>query len=237
MMVHDPVLDSLGCFDVPFIQAHAGASPWRTVVTRCVLDWCTSSTVYYAVQNGSSCHMSMLADYRSPSVYCRSMSPEHSVILRRGPSQIPFVRAPCVTFRRAAVSLWSAGQSPVLPFACCVGSLRSDGRCILCGVVSTLAEPSSWRTWGCAVCCGGCLTVSAAHSPPRLGRPLHVPPPPPAHAPAMHVGDVDLSNVDVCTLQITVLSIVDQGLQTADQCIQTADHGPLAADQCLQPTE
>ena len=52
---------------------------------------------------------------------------------------------PCVTFRRVAVSLRGPGQSPVLPFVCCVGSLRSDGRCGI-GVVAGLAEPSSWRT-------------------------------------------------------------------------------------------
>ena len=36
---------------------------------------------------------------------------------------------PRVKFRRVAVSLRGPGQSPVLPFACCVGSLRSVGRC------------------------------------------------------------------------------------------------------------
>ena len=36
---------------------------------------------------------------------------------------------PCVTFRLVVVSLWGPGQSPVLPFACCVGSLLSVGRC------------------------------------------------------------------------------------------------------------
>ena len=40
--------------------------------------------------------------------------------------------APCVTFRRVVVSLRGPGQSPVLPFACCVGSLRSVGRCGRC---------------------------------------------------------------------------------------------------------
>ena len=39
---------------------------------------------------------------------------------------------PVVTFRRVAVSLRGPGQSPVLPFACCVGSLRSVGRCGRC---------------------------------------------------------------------------------------------------------
>ena len=36
---------------------------------------------------------------------------------------------PRVTFRRVVVLLRGPGQSPVLPFACCVGSLRSVGRC------------------------------------------------------------------------------------------------------------
>ena len=35
---------------------------------------------------------------------------------------------PCVTFRRVAVSLRGPGQSPVHPFACCIGSLRAVGR-------------------------------------------------------------------------------------------------------------
>ena len=37
-----------------------------------------------------------------------------------------------MTCRRVAVSLRGPGQSPVLPFACCVGSLRSVGRCGRC---------------------------------------------------------------------------------------------------------
>ena len=39
---------------------------------------------------------------------------------------------PCVTFRRVVVPLRGPGQSPVLPFACCVGSMRSVGRCGRC---------------------------------------------------------------------------------------------------------
>ena len=39
---------------------------------------------------------------------------------------------PRVTFCRVVVSLRGPGQSPVLPFACCVGSLRSVGRCGRC---------------------------------------------------------------------------------------------------------
>ena len=41
---------------------------------------------------------------------------------------------PRVTFRRVAVSLQGTGQSPVLPSACCVGSMRSDGRCGRCSL-------------------------------------------------------------------------------------------------------
>ena len=40
----------------------------------------------------------------------------------------------CVTFRRVAVFLRGLGQSPVLPFACCVGSILSDGRCGGCSL-------------------------------------------------------------------------------------------------------
>ena len=39
---------------------------------------------------------------------------------------------PCVTFRPVVVSLRGPGQSPVLPFACCVGSLFSVGICGRC---------------------------------------------------------------------------------------------------------
>ena len=38
-------------------------------------------------------------------------------------------RPPCVTCRLVAVSLRGPRQSPVLPFACCVGSMLSDNRC------------------------------------------------------------------------------------------------------------
>ena len=39
---------------------------------------------------------------------------------------------PCVTLRRVAVSSRGPRQSPVLSFACCVGSLRFVDRCRLC---------------------------------------------------------------------------------------------------------
>ena len=39
---------------------------------------------------------------------------------------------PRVTFRRVVAPLRGPGQSPGLPFACCVGSLRCVGRCGRC---------------------------------------------------------------------------------------------------------
>ena len=45
---------------------------------------------------------------------------------------VPDPPPPCVTFRLVVVSLRGPGRSPVLPFACCVGSLRSVGRCGRC---------------------------------------------------------------------------------------------------------
>ena len=40
--------------------------------------------------------------------------------------------SPCVTFRLVVAPLRGPGRSPVLPFACCVGSLLSVGRCGRC---------------------------------------------------------------------------------------------------------
>ena len=51
----------------------------------------------------------------------------------RGATPTPATRPPPrVTFRLVVVPLWGPGQSPVLPFACCVGSLLSVGRCGRC---------------------------------------------------------------------------------------------------------
>ena len=58
---------------------------------------------------------------------CHSISPH------------PF-RPPCVTFRLVAVSLRGPGQSPDLPFACCVGSLLSVGRCGRCSPLCSCNE-------------------------------------------------------------------------------------------------
>ena len=44
----------------------------------------------------------------------------------------PSMPPPCVTFRLVVAPLRGPGQSPVLPFACCVGSLLCVGRCGRC---------------------------------------------------------------------------------------------------------
>ena len=73
--------------------------------------------------------------------------------------------APCVTFRRVVVPLRGPGQSPVLPLACCVGSLRSVGRCGRCSCWCHFrVRRAKWLVCrGCAGCGGMCrLRVSSA---------------------------------------------------------------------------
>ena len=105
---------------------------------------------------------------------------------RRGPHchRPPRPPPPSVTFRRVVVSLRGPGQSPVLPSACCVGSLRSDGRCggVLCGVVST----GAW-SHGAQSCHAQSPASSATYprpptplSNPRSGAKLS------PHAPTLH---------------------------------------------------
>ena len=75
---------------------------------------------------------------------------------------------PCVTFRRVAVPLRGPGRSPGLPFARCVGSLRSVGRCGRCSCWCRfrVRGAPSLVCRGCAECGMGCrLRVSA---PPRI---------------------------------------------------------------------
>ena len=72
---------------------------------------------------------------------------------------------PRVTFRRVVAPLRGPGQSPALPFACCVGSLRSDGRCGRCSCWCRFrVRGAQWLVcWGCAECGGMCrLRVSGA---------------------------------------------------------------------------
>ena len=71
---------------------------------------------------------------------------------------------PCVTFRQVVASLRGPGRSPVLPFACCVGALRSVGRCGRCSCWCRfrVRGAPSLVCRGCAGC-GGCrLCVSGA---------------------------------------------------------------------------
>ena len=82
--------------------------------------------------------------------------------VHRAPWPMP---PPCVTFRRVVVSLRGPGQSPVLPFACCVGSLRSVGRCGRCSCWCHFCVRGAQRLvcWGCAGCGGMCrLRVTGA---------------------------------------------------------------------------
>ena len=72
---------------------------------------------------------------------------------------------PCVTFRLVVVPLRGSGQSPVLPFACCVGSLLSVGRCGWCTCWCRFCvRGAQWLVcWGCAECGMVCrLRVSGA---------------------------------------------------------------------------
>ena len=56
---------------------------------------------------------------------------------------------PCVTFRRVVVSLRGPGQSPVRPFACCVGSLLSVGCCGRCSCWCRFrVRGAQWLVWG-----------------------------------------------------------------------------------------
>ena len=72
---------------------------------------------------------------------------------------------PCVTFRLVVVPLRGPGQSPVLPFACCVGSLLSVGRCGRCSCWCCFRfRGAQWLVYrGCAGCGMVCrLRVSGA---------------------------------------------------------------------------
>ena len=94
---------------------------------------------------------------------------------------------PRVTFRRVVVSLRGPGQSPVLPFACCVGSLRSVGRCGRCSCWCPFrvrgAQSLAYR--GCAGCCPpsprSCNGPQAIPPPPRRGIPMLLPLDPARH--------------------------------------------------------
>ena len=96
--------------------------------------------------------------------------PPQIVPFSPAPPQPPFTSSapdpsPCVTFRRVVAPLQGPGQSPVLPFACCVGSLRSVSRCGRCSCGCRFrVRGAQWLVcWGCAGCGGMCrLRVSGA---------------------------------------------------------------------------
>ena len=74
-------------------------------------------------------------------------------------------RPPCVTFRLVVVPLRGPGQSPVLPFACCVGLLLSASRCGWCSCWCRFRIRGAQQLvcWGCAECGMVCrLRVSGA---------------------------------------------------------------------------
>ena len=129
------------------------------------------------------------------------------------PPPPPCTPPPRVTFRLVVAPLRGPGQSPVLPFACCVGSLRSVSRCGRCSCRCRFrirgAQSSVWR--GCAECggmcrfcvsgaqwlvcqgCAGCSMVCRLRVPP----PPHVHPPPPrddGHPPPTPGGGVRTSH-------------------------------------------
>ena len=78
---------------------------------------------------------------------------------------VPDPLTPHVTFRWVFVPLRGPGQSPVRPFACCVGALRSVGRCgrCSCWCCFRVRGAQSLVCWGCAECGMVCrLCVSGA---------------------------------------------------------------------------
>ena len=99
--------------------------------------------------------------------FAKSMLTLYVVLTGAGPPPTPPpppTDPPCVTFRRVVVPLRGPGQSPVLPFACCVGSLRSVGRCS-CWCRCRVRGAPSLVCRGCAECGGMCrVHVSGAQS-------------------------------------------------------------------------
>ena len=85
----------------------------------------------------------------------------------------------CVLSAAAAGALAGVVAAFAEPSGRCAGAVLGCAVCVL-------TAPSSWRTGGCAGCCGGRLTVFAVHTPPSSGRPQpaslrfreHVHPPP-----------------------------------------------------------
>ena len=97
----------------------------------------------------------------------------------------PFFPSPVVSGR----CIWSAAAASAPagvvsafgdPRRWCAGAVL-----VAAGAICALAVPSSWHTGGCAGCCGGRLTIFAAHAPLPCGRP------PPA-SPRFHVREAQV---------------------------------------------
>ena len=125
-----------------FIKAHTFMGGAKTFHVRCVA--LPARGMYSAMQHGRSSPLPLSLWLVAP--LC---------IAARG-AMPPCVRsvapAPCVTFRRVTVSLRGPGQSPVLPFACCVGSLPFVGCSSLCSCwcCCRVRRGPSLVYWGCA---------------------------------------------------------------------------------------
>ena len=74
------------------------------------------------------------------------------------PAQLQLPSPPRVTVRLVVAPLRGPGRSPVLPFACCVGSLRSVGRCGRCSSPPPRSPPSRLL----------CLPLYCAHLEPDV---------------------------------------------------------------------
>ena len=75
---------------------------------------------------------------------------------------------PCVTFRLVVAPLRGPGQSPALPFACCVGSLRSVGRCGRCSCWCRPPPPPHTHTKGTAHSKAAAKRTRSATSTPHV---------------------------------------------------------------------
>ena len=94
-----------------------------------------------------------------------SQSPPVTPFLIARPAAFRPPPPPCVTFRLVVAPLRGPGRSPVLPFACCVGSLLSVGRCDRCSCWCRFRVSGAQYLvcWGCAECGRVCrLHVSGA---------------------------------------------------------------------------
>ena len=113
--------------------------------------------------NGTTRKLSLLIPIASPHGGCQ---------VAAQPPSIP----PRVTFRRVVASLRGPGQSPVLPFACCVGSLLSAGRCGRCSCWCRFrVRGAQWLVCrGCAGC--GRVCRLRVPSPPPLRPHAHTRP-------------------------------------------------------------